>query len=159
REAYAEPDRPLRAAATTRETFAVMGRLGLPIFAGVGSAVMSDVDQVLQDYRTAWREAGHAGDGDVILRLPIYVGNTTERALAEHMESTMHHYTRLRHALQRSASTTDGEARALRADRLATLTYADVVRERVVFGTPHDVVKRLQTLRDTLGLSGFIMES
>jgi alkanesulfonate monooxygenase SsuD/methylene tetrahydromethanopterin reductase-like flavin-dependent oxidoreductase (luciferase family) len=47
----------------------------------------------------------------------------------------------------------------VRADRLATLTYDDVVRERVVFGTPEDVVKRLQTLRDTLGLSGFIMES
>jgi hypothetical protein len=28
-----------------------------------------------------------------------------------------------------------------------------------VFGTPENVAKRLQTLQDTLGLSGFIMES
>ena len=57
----------------------------------------------IQDYRTAWREAGHAGDGDVVLRLPIYVANTMEKALAEPMDSTMHHYNRLRQALQRSA--------------------------------------------------------
>jgi alkanesulfonate monooxygenase SsuD/methylene tetrahydromethanopterin reductase-like flavin-dependent oxidoreductase (luciferase family) len=114
---------------------------------------------VLQDYRTAWHEAGHAGDGDVVLRLPIYVANTMERALAEPKESTMHHYNRLRQALQRSAGATDGDARTTRAERLATLTYDDVVRERVVFGTPEDVAKRLQILQESLGLSGFIMES
>src|ERR671919_2907802 len=75
---YQQPHPPLRAAATTRETFGVMGRLGLPIFAGVGAAVVSDIVAALEDYRTAWRQAGHAGDGDVVLRLPIYVGNTLE---------------------------------------------------------------------------------
>jgi alkanesulfonate monooxygenase SsuD/methylene tetrahydromethanopterin reductase-like flavin-dependent oxidoreductase (luciferase family) len=35
---YQQPHPPLRAAATTRETFGLMGRLGLPIFAGVGAA-------------------------------------------------------------------------------------------------------------------------
>jgi hypothetical protein len=29
----------------------------------------------------------------------------------------------------------------------------------MVFGTPEDMAKRLQTLQATLGLSGFIMES
>jgi alkanesulfonate monooxygenase SsuD/methylene tetrahydromethanopterin reductase-like flavin-dependent oxidoreductase (luciferase family) len=156
---YQQPYPPLRAAATTRETFGVMGRLGLPIFAGVGAAVMSDISQVLKDYRTAWREAGHPGDGDVVLRLPIFVANTMERALAEPHDSTMHHYNRLRQALQRSAGATEGDARATRAERLATLTYDDVVRERVVFGTPEHVAKRLQTLQESLGLSGFIMEA
>jgi alkanesulfonate monooxygenase SsuD/methylene tetrahydromethanopterin reductase-like flavin-dependent oxidoreductase (luciferase family) len=33
-----------------------------------------------------------------------------------------------------------------------------VVHERVVFGTPEDVAMRVQTLQETLGLSGFIME-
>jgi alkanesulfonate monooxygenase SsuD/methylene tetrahydromethanopterin reductase-like flavin-dependent oxidoreductase (luciferase family) len=120
---------------------------------------MSDVAMVIQDYRTAWCEAGHTGDGDVVLRLPIYVANTMEKALAEPMDSTMHHYNRLRQALQRSAGAADGGVRATRADRLATLTYDDVVQERVVFGTPEHVAKRLQSLQETLGLSGFIMES
>jgi alkanesulfonate monooxygenase SsuD/methylene tetrahydromethanopterin reductase-like flavin-dependent oxidoreductase (luciferase family) len=71
----------------------------------------------------------------------------------------MHHYMRLRQALLRSASATEGDARATRAERFATLTYDDVVRERVVFGTPERVAERLQTLQETFGLSGFIMEA
>jgi alkanesulfonate monooxygenase SsuD/methylene tetrahydromethanopterin reductase-like flavin-dependent oxidoreductase (luciferase family) len=97
------------------------------------------------------------GDGDVVPPLPIYVAHTMERALSEPEASTMHHYTRLRQALLRSAG--EGEARATRAARLTTLTYEDVVREWVVFGTPERVAQRLQTLREALGLSGCIMEA
>jgi alkanesulfonate monooxygenase SsuD/methylene tetrahydromethanopterin reductase-like flavin-dependent oxidoreductase (luciferase family) len=153
------PHPPLRAAVTTRETFGFMGRLGLPIFASLGAAVMSNLAQGLGDYRTAWRDAGHVGDGDVMLRLPIYVAPTMERALSEPENSTMHHYTRLRQALARSASAAEGDMRATLAERLTSMTYDDVVRDRVVFGTPDLVAQRLQTLQETLGLSGFIMES
>jgi alkanesulfonate monooxygenase SsuD/methylene tetrahydromethanopterin reductase-like flavin-dependent oxidoreductase (luciferase family) len=156
---YQKPHPPLRAAATTRDTFGMMGSLGLPIFASVGAGVVSDIAQSLDDYRAAWREAGHPGDGDVVLRLPIYVAATMERALSEPEDSAMHHYMRLRQALLRSATAAEGDARATRAERLTTLTYEDVVKERVVFGTPERVAKRLRTLQESLGLSGFIMEA
>jgi alkanesulfonate monooxygenase SsuD/methylene tetrahydromethanopterin reductase-like flavin-dependent oxidoreductase (luciferase family) len=156
---YQKPHPPLRAAATTRETFGLMGSLGLPIFASLGAAVVPDIAQALQDYRNAWREAGHSGGGDVMLRLPIYVAPTMERALSEPEDSAMHHYMRLRQAFLRSAGAAEGEALASRAASLATLTYEDVVRERVVFGTPERVGEQLQTLRETLGLSGLIMEA
>lgn len=156
---YQQPHPPLRAAVTTRDTFAVMGRLGLPIFASLGTAVVEDIEEALGDYRAAWHEAGHAGTGDVILRLPIYVASTTEQALTTPQDSVMHHYTRLQQAFLRSAATSEGAARATRAARLATLTYDDVVQERVVFGTPQQVTTRLQQLQERLGLSGLIMES
>ena len=156
---YQQPHPPLRAAVTTRDTFRFMGRLGLPIFAGLGAATAPDLAQALHDYRAAWHEAGHAGSGDVLLRLPVYVAPTMEQALSEPQASTMHHYARLRQAFLRAAGGAEGEARAARAARLATMTYEDVLQERVVFGTPASVAERLQTLRDTLGLSGFIMES
>jgi alkanesulfonate monooxygenase SsuD/methylene tetrahydromethanopterin reductase-like flavin-dependent oxidoreductase (luciferase family) len=82
-----------------------------------------------------------------------------ERALSEPEDSAMHHYMRLRQALLRSATAAEGDARATRAERLTTLTYEDVVKERVVFGTPERVAKRLRTLQESLGLSGFIMEA
>jgi alkanesulfonate monooxygenase SsuD/methylene tetrahydromethanopterin reductase-like flavin-dependent oxidoreductase (luciferase family) len=153
------PHPPLRAAVTTRETFGLMGRLGLPIFASLGAAVASNIAQTLQEYRTAWRDAGNPGDGDVMLRLPIYVAPTTEKALSEPEHSTMHHYTRLRQALVRSAATAEGDRRAMLAEHLTTMTYADVIQQRVVFGTPEHVAERLHTLQQTLGLSGFIMEA
>ena len=156
---YQQPHPPLRAAATTRDTFGFMGQLGLPIFASLGTAVAEDIAEALQEYRTAWHEAGHAGDGDVILRLPIYVAPTVEQALAQPKDSVMHHYTRLQQAFLRSSGMVEGDARATRAARLATLTYEDIVQERVVFGTPAQVTARLQALQSRLGLSGFIMES
>ncbi|MGE3540364.1 MAG: LLM class flavin-dependent oxidoreductase [Candidatus Tectimicrobiota bacterium] len=156
---YQQPHPPLRAAVTTRDTFGVMGRLGLPIFASLGAAVVEDIEEALEDYRQAWREAGHAGAGDVVLRLPIYVAQTREQALTAPRDSVMHHYTRLQQAFLRSAASTEGEARATRAARLATLTYEDVVQERVVFGTPEQVTARLRALQERLGLSGLIMES
>ncbi len=71
----------------------------------------------------------------------------------------MHHYARLQQAMLRSTASAEGDARAQRAARLATLTYEDVVQERVVFGTPAQVIARLQQLRQQLSLSGLIMES
>src|SRR5205823_8848488 len=70
---YQKPHPPLRAAATTRDTFGLMGSLGLPIFVGLGTALVPELAEALQDYRDAWREAGHPGDGDIVLRLAIYV--------------------------------------------------------------------------------------
>ena len=45
------------------------------------------------------------------------------------------------------------------AQRLSQVTYDDVLRDRVAYGTPDMVVDRLRQLRDELGLSGVIMES
>ena len=42
---------------------------------------------------------------------------------------------------------------------LATITYEDLLRDRLAYGTPESVSEKLITLRDELGLSGFIMES
>jgi alkanesulfonate monooxygenase SsuD/methylene tetrahydromethanopterin reductase-like flavin-dependent oxidoreductase (luciferase family) len=39
------------------------------------------------------------------------------------------------------------------------VTYEDVLRDRVAYGTPEMVVDRLRELRDQLGLSGVIAES
>ena len=39
------------------------------------------------------------------------------------------------------------------------MTYDDVLRDRVAYGTPDMVVDRLHHLRDALGVSGVIAES
>lgn len=158
---YQKPYPPLRYAATTRETFALMGQLGLPIFVGLRGMTASDLEQSLQVYRTAWQETGHPGNGDVMLRVPVYVAETMEQALNEPQVSTELAYARLRQSLSRSAGeagTLPTEERAERAARLASTTYEDLLRERLAYGTPQAVAERLAQWRDTLGLSGAIME-
>ena len=58
-----------------------------------------------------------------------------------------------------AAGTTGSEERAERAERLSHVTYDDLLRDRVAYGTPDMVVDRLRQLRDELGLSGVIAES
>ena len=159
---YQRPHPPMRAAATTAETFPLMGGLGLPIFVGLRGMTVSDLAPALEEYRASWREAGHPGSGDVLLRIPIYVAETMERALSEPEDSSVHAYARLRQSFEASTGrpgTASGEERAARAERLSHTTYEDLLRERLAYGTPEAVAERLGQLRDDLGLSGFIMEA
>jgi alkanesulfonate monooxygenase SsuD/methylene tetrahydromethanopterin reductase-like flavin-dependent oxidoreductase (luciferase family) len=155
---HQKPHPPLRYAATTRDSFAAMGELGLPIFAGLGGAAVPELARAIAVYREAWREAGHPGDGDVILRVGIYVAEDQERAFSEPQASTMSYYNRIRQGLLQTASAFGGELRAQRAQSLANLTYESALQDRLVYGAPDAVVNRLRELRDELGLSGVLME-
>jgi alkanesulfonate monooxygenase SsuD/methylene tetrahydromethanopterin reductase-like flavin-dependent oxidoreductase (luciferase family) len=96
-----------------------------------------------------------------MLRVGIYVAEDPDRALSEPRESTMSFYGRVREGLLQTAGAFGGELRAQRAQRaqnLTTLSYESALRDRLVYGTPDAVVKRLRELRDDLGLSGVLME-
>jgi alkanesulfonate monooxygenase SsuD/methylene tetrahydromethanopterin reductase-like flavin-dependent oxidoreductase (luciferase family) len=155
---YQKPHPPLRYAATTRDSFTAMGELGLPIFAGLGGVAVPELARAIAVYREAWREAGHPGNGDVMLRVGVYVAEDQERAFSEPRESTMSYYNRIRQGLLQTAGTFGGELRAQRAQSLASLTYESALQDRLVYGMPDAVANRLKELRDELGLSGVLME-
>ena len=158
---YQKPHPPIRIAATTRETFPQVGRMGHPIFVGLRGMDVPEVAYHINVYREAWQQAGHPGSGDVLLRIPIYVAETAEQARSEPEASTMRSYQRLAanfaHSV-RDAGTTASEERAERGRRLAGATYDDLLQDRVAYGTPEAVVERIRELRDELGLSGVIAE-
>ena len=73
----------------------------------------------------------------------------------------MRSYRRLAENMAASAGatgTTASEERIERAQRLSQVTYDEILRDRVAYGTPDMVVDRLSRLRDELGISGFIAE-
>src|SRR5262245_2930478 len=159
---YQKPHPPIWVAATTHDTFPMVGRMGFSLVTGLRGFDVPEAVRHLSAYRAGLREAGHAGDGNVYLRIPIYVAATAAQAHEEPAESTMRSYRRLAENFASTvgaAGTTSSEERAERAQRLAELTYDDVLRDRVAYGTPDMVVERLGQLRDQLGLSGVIMES
>jgi alkanesulfonate monooxygenase SsuD/methylene tetrahydromethanopterin reductase-like flavin-dependent oxidoreductase (luciferase family) len=158
---YQQPHPPIRMAATTQDTFPQVGKLGLPIFVGLRGFDIADVARHVGVYRDAWREAGHPGDGDVLLRIPVYVAETAESANQDAEESTMKSYRRMADNFGRSAGgagTVNTEDRARRAEKLSAVTYEDLLRDRLAYGTPDMVIQRLMQLKETLGLSGIVME-
>jgi len=159
---YQKPHPPLRVAATTKETFPQVGALGYPIFVGLRGLDRPDLVELLGEYRKAWKDAGHAGDGDVYIRIPVYVGTSQEEAEADAEESTMRSYRRLAQNFSRSAASagaTASEDRIARGERLSTVTYEELLRDRLAFGTPDSVVSLLKEITEELGLSGIIAET
>ena len=146
---YQKPHPPLRVAATTEETYPIMGRLGHRLFVAVRTNGISDLKRFLGGYHEAWREAGHPGRGEVALLVPVYVAETARQAREEPQASTMHWFRAIAEALSRS-STQHGRTQA---ERLAAVSYDEILGEQVVYGTPDAVVERLRMLREELGFS------
>jgi alkanesulfonate monooxygenase SsuD/methylene tetrahydromethanopterin reductase-like flavin-dependent oxidoreductase (luciferase family) len=119
---------------------------------------VSALATMIAAYRAAWQAAGHLGQGEVRLRLPIYVAATRNKAQADPCSSVMLYYDRLRQGYLRSLQGYESAERTARGAQLATLTYDEVLQERVVFGTPKEVAERLCTLQQAVGLSGIIIE-
>ena len=158
---YQSPHPPIRIAATTPDTFPMIGKMGFALVTGVRGFDIPEVAQNLQRYREAWHEAGYPGDGNVYLRIPIYVAASDAEGIEEPKESTMRSYRRMAETFARSASsagTTASEERVARGIRLSQVTYEELLRDRLAYGSPETVGKKLEYLRDELGLAGVIME-
>jgi alkanesulfonate monooxygenase SsuD/methylene tetrahydromethanopterin reductase-like flavin-dependent oxidoreductase (luciferase family) len=158
---YQVPHPPIRMAATSDETFPAAGRLGLPIFVGLRATEISDLQAQLAPYREAWREAGHPGEPSVYLRIPVYVSPTARGATEEPRESLTSFFAR-QTELARSAVGRAGagpaDRRQMQAERMAALSYEDMLARKVVFGTAAAVVDRLTGLREQLELDGIVAE-
>ena len=158
---YQRPHPPMRMAANSPETFAFVGRSGLPLFVGLRDHGLPELRDHLVTYRTAWREAGHPGDGDVCLRLPVYVGDTDEAAREEPRENLTYFFRRhaelVRSGLGR-ADTGPAARRQVKTRQLDDLTYDEILETRVACGTAEGLVERFSALRDDLGLTGLVAE-
>ncbi len=94
----------------------------------------------LKIYRAAWREAGHPGEADACLRIPLYAAPTEKEAVDEPRETITYY------------------RRESQAQRLTALSYDDILATKVAFGTARALVDRLGALKDELGVSGIAVE-
>ncbi|HEX9819650.1 MAG TPA: LLM class flavin-dependent oxidoreductase [Methylomirabilota bacterium] len=158
---YQVPHPPIRMATTSDETFPAAGRLGLPIFIGLRTTEIPDLQQQLAPYRQAWREAGHPGQPSVYLRIPVYV-STTERGAAEEPRESLTAFFARQSELARSsvgrAGAGPADRRRAQVERMASLSYEDILARKVAFGTAAQVIDRLTELRERLGLDGVVAE-
>jgi alkanesulfonate monooxygenase SsuD/methylene tetrahydromethanopterin reductase-like flavin-dependent oxidoreductase (luciferase family) len=155
-----KPHPPIRIGITSEETFPHIGRMGYPIIINPSRVFsLAELGPYIQQYRQAWKEAGHAGTPQVGLRVPLYVAETVERAYEEPKASTLGAVqglgNRVADSAPRAGTTGDWNAQA---ERLRRMGYDDWLREKVVYGVPEAVVDRLQQLREELDLTQLLYE-
>jgi alkanesulfonate monooxygenase SsuD/methylene tetrahydromethanopterin reductase-like flavin-dependent oxidoreductase (luciferase family) len=158
---YQVPHPPIRMATTSDETFPAAGTLGLPIFVGLRTTEIPDLQAQLAPYRQAWRDAGHAGAPSVYLRIPVYVSTTEKGAVEEpraSLTSFFQRQTELARAAVGRAGAGPADRRRFQAERMASLSYDDILEKKVAFGTAAGVIERLSQLQEELGVDGIVAE-
>jgi alkanesulfonate monooxygenase SsuD/methylene tetrahydromethanopterin reductase-like flavin-dependent oxidoreductase (luciferase family) len=97
----------------------------------------------------------------VYLRVPVYIADTEEKAREEPKESVMFFYKYLGERIEASAGMVGARAienRAERGARLQQIDYDEVLRSKIIAGTPAMVVDRLGQVKEELGLDGILAE-
>ena len=151
----------IRVAAASPDTYAEVAALGHPIFVAARTGNLSELAPMVKIYRDAWKAAGHPGRGEVFLRVPVYVAHTDAQAREEPQESILHllHYIGDRLAASATAAGARAiENRAERGQKMQSIDYEEVLRERMIVGTPDRVIDRLAGLQEELGLDGILAE-
>ena len=81
---FQQPHPPIRVGITSAESFSITGRMGYPILINPSRVfTFAELSDQINAYRQAWQEAGHEGEPEVGLRVPIYVAETEEKAYSD----------------------------------------------------------------------------
>jgi alkanesulfonate monooxygenase SsuD/methylene tetrahydromethanopterin reductase-like flavin-dependent oxidoreductase (luciferase family) len=151
----------IRVAAASPDTYEEMGTMGHAIFVAARTGNLSELGPMVKVYQGAWKAAGHPGKGGVFLRVPVYVAETEERAREEPRESILHLLRTIGSRLAESAKLDSARAiekRGERGAKMVSIEYDEVLRERMIVGTPSQVVDRLKQVQEELGLDGILAE-
>jgi alkanesulfonate monooxygenase SsuD/methylene tetrahydromethanopterin reductase-like flavin-dependent oxidoreductase (luciferase family) len=151
---YQQPYPPIRIAGASEDTFPVLGELGYPLFVAVRSGSLSGLAPDLKAYRAAYAAAGHPGKGEVYLRLSLHLAETDAQALDEAEPSIMQGYKSLTSRLEGSPNA----RRRAELETVRTITYEEVLRDKVVVGSAERVTDRLLQLREELAIDGILAE-
>ena len=156
-----QPWPEIRIAAASPDTYEEAAAMGHAIFVAARTGNLSELAPLVKTYRAAWKQAGHAGDGAVYLRVPVYVAETEERAREEPRESILHLLRTIGSRLAETANLASARAiekRGERAAKMQSIEYDEVLKERMIVGTPQGVIDRLAEVKETLGLDGILAE-
>ena len=144
---FQRPHPPVRIACESRSTFGIMGKLGFPILIR-HQMELPELRGLLNEYETERHAAGFEGPNQVTLQTTAYLADTKERAVEEPRASTLHERAIAR-IYQRGREADDEASARLNKEP----PYEELIARRL-YGTPEEVVERLQEYRESLGITG-----
>ena len=149
-----QPHPPITVAVAGEDTFPLIGSMGHSIFVSMNTPKEQLINR-LAAYTKSRKEAGMEDPGGISIRVPVYVAETRDKAHSEPEESARH---ALAYAAQELSQTAASAEAATRMHRMANTPYSEILANRVLFGTPDELVERLNILQEELGINGIVME-
>jgi alkanesulfonate monooxygenase SsuD/methylene tetrahydromethanopterin reductase-like flavin-dependent oxidoreductase (luciferase family) len=158
---YQQPHPEIRIAANSPQSFKRFGEEGFQIFLGLRQGGISQLVPHVQSYRQAWKESGRPGEGGVYIRVPVYVADTVEQALAD-TEWSITEYFRKRGTLSSRVLASVGRGMNAELDERpeggTPITWDELLEERVIVGSVQTVTERFHELQQVLGIDGVLAE-
>ena len=151
---FQKPHPPITVAVAGEETFPLIGSMGHSIFVSMNTP-KEQLTERLTSYKQSRKESGIREPGGISIRVPVYVAETTDKAHSEPEESARH---ALSYAAQELSQTAASVEAAARMHTMANTTYSEILANRVLFGTPDEIVDRLNGLQEEFGITGLVME-
>ena len=145
---YQKPYPPMLLPVDSQESFVPMGALGYRIAIGGGGSHNYRGSSVLREdvesYRQAWMDAGHPGDPTTVVRIPTLVADTKAEV------------TRQAEALMKLAK--ESFTRRGAAFGAPGAASPESTEQANLFGTPEEVVDRIEMLRDEFSADEIMFE-
>ncbi len=151
---FQKPHPPITVAVAGEETFPLIGSMGHSIFVSMNTP-KEQLTERLTSYKQSRKESGIREPGGISIRVPVYVAETTDKAHSEPEESARH---ALSYAAQELSQTAASVEAAARMHTRANTPYSEILANRVLFGTPDEIVDRLNGLQEEFGITGLVME-
>ena len=147
---YQKPYPPMLLLVDSQESFVPMGAQGYRIAIGAGSSPHNPrgsavLKEDVKAYRNAWKDAGHPGGPTTVVRIPTLVAETKSEATrqTENLMSLARRY----YSGRVGIGSTDAGAAS-----------PDATEEVNLFGTPEEVVDKIDALRDDFSTDGMMFE-
>jgi alkanesulfonate monooxygenase SsuD/methylene tetrahydromethanopterin reductase-like flavin-dependent oxidoreductase (luciferase family) len=147
-----KPHPPIRMAATSQETFALAGRLGLSIFS---SQLFIPVEK-LTEYLATYRDALKPGTRrDIALVFPVHVAGSRQEARQE-IELSLRNYFQIGARLQQLGLPKIDAAMKQALARLEQTSYESVDASAGIFGEPRHCIERISAIQKQFQPDEFI---
>jgi alkanesulfonate monooxygenase SsuD/methylene tetrahydromethanopterin reductase-like flavin-dependent oxidoreductase (luciferase family) len=156
---YQKPHPPMRIAAASASTFETVAKQGIPLFVGLRGDGLNTLKDQIAVYRKIWKEAGHEGNGSVFLRVPMYAAKTEKAALEDAKKSILWYFERQAKLVATVGRHPGSEQQKRTLSNLTALSYEDILKTRVCFGTAAQIIDQLQEWQDVLSIDGIIIET
>lgn len=153
-----KPYPPMRMAASSAATFKTVAEEGLPLFVGLRGDGLEALVHNIKVYRDTWRECGHDGESSVYLRVPIYGADSEAAAIAEPRANITYYFERQAKMVAAGSPKGGNAERTNTAAKLSSLSYEDILRDRVAFGTGAQLIDKLNEWSEVLGIDGITAE-
>ncbi len=152
-----KPHPPIRMAATSADTYAIVAERGFRLFTATRGTTVASIAPNIRLYKDGMKAHGHALEpGGIALLTSVFVGETEQEGYEVPRDSAMTYFRMLRDDAYQLFKGEIPPEHAERVKRYESVTYNDIYEHQAIFGSPEQVIAKIRWIRDETGVDNLL---